>query len=127
MYYSRENPQTTSLRNTQYTEPANLGNLLTSDKKIVAFVGTSKNGTSFLVNNLAAMLSAKGINTAILDLTKNKNAYYIYTQNDENLRNQTFKCIEGLREGNANGINVSKNLTVYTTFSLISLFGNLRT
>ncbi len=113
--FSRNNINETSIRNTQYTEPANLSNLLTSDKKIVAFVGTSKNGTSFLVNNLAAMLSAKGINTAILDLTKNKNAYYIYTQNDENLRNQAFRCIEELRMGNANGINVNKNLTVYTT------------
>lgn len=93
----------------------NLANLLTSDKKIVAFVGTSKNGTSFLVNNLAAMLSAKGINTAILDLTKNKNAYYIYTQNDERLRNISYTCIENLRSGAARGIPVNKNLSVYTT------------
>lgn len=93
----------------------NLANLLTSDKKIVAFVGTSKNGTSFLVNNLAAMLSSKGINTAILDLTRNKNAYYIYTQNDERLRNISYNCIENLRSGVARGIPVSKNLTVYTS------------
>lgn len=51
----------------------NLGGLLSRDKKVVAFVGTSKNGTSFLVNNLAEMLSEKGIKTAILDLTQNKN------------------------------------------------------
>lgn len=104
-----------SIRNVQYSQSVDLSNLLTSDKKIVSFVGTSKNGTSFLVNNLAAMLSAKGINTAILDLTKNKNAYYIYTQNDETLRNQAFRCIEELRIGNPNGIKVNKNLTVYTT------------
>ena len=95
--------------------PNNLPNLLTADKKIVAFVGTSKNGTSFLVNNLAEMLSLKGINTAILDLTKNKNAYYIYTQNDENLRVRASKCIDNLRSGIAAGIEVHKNLTVYTT------------
>ena len=94
---------------------ADFSNLITGNNKIVAFVGTSKNGTSFLVNNLATMLAAKGINTAILDLTKNKNAYYIFTQNDENLRNQAYNCVNELRIGNPSGIKVSKNLTVYTT------------
>lgn len=92
-----------------------LNGLLTRDKKIVAFVGTSKNGTSFLVNNIAEIMSQKGINTAILDLTKNKNAYYIYTENEENLRKTAYNCIADLRRGNATGIQVHKNLTVYTT------------
>lgn len=90
-------------------------NLVTSDCKIVSFVGTSKNGTSFLVNNLAVLLSNKGIKTAILDLTKNRNAYYIYTLNEDALREKSFRCIDGLRSGVADGIQVSKNLTVYTT------------
>lgn len=90
-------------------------NLVTSDCKIVSFVGTSKNGTSFLVNNLAVLLSNKGIKTAILDLTKNKNAYYIYTLNEDALREKSFRCIDGLRSGVVDGIQVSKNLTVYTT------------
>ena len=94
---------------------ANLESLLTRDKKIVAFVGTSKNGTSFLVNNLAEMLSQKGIKTAILDLTNNKNAYYIYTENEEELRKKAYNAIENLRRGNPEGIQVNKNLTVYTT------------
>mgnify|MGYP004522333421 FL=1 len=97
-----------------YEDDGNLANLLTGDKKIAAFVGTSKNGTSFLVNNLAALLSSKGINTAILDLTKNKNSYYIYTLNEDSLRNKAFSCIEGLRRGVADGIRVNNNLTVYT-------------
>ena len=94
---------------------SNLSNLIIGDKKLVAFVGTSKNGTSFLVNNLAVNLSNRGINTAILDLTKNKNAYYIYTANEDRLREQSFRCIEGLRRGVPEGIKVNKNLTVYTT------------
>ena len=94
------------------TEVSNLGN---SDCKIVSFVGTSKNGTSFLVNNLAVLLSNKGIKTAVLDLTKNKNAYYIFTLNEDALREKAFKCIDGLRSGVADGIQVNKNLTVYTT------------
>ena len=106
-----------AVENTQnsYSMSTDLSRLLTRDKKVVAFVGTSKNGTSFLVNNLAEMLSQKGINTAILDLTQNKNAYYIYTENEENLRKVAYDCIGSLRRGNANGIQVHKNLTVYTT------------
>jgi hypothetical protein len=92
-----------------------ISSLITGNRKVVAFVGTSKNGTSFLVNNLAAQLSHKGINTAILDLTKNKNAYYIYNLNDDTLREKAFRCIDGLRSGIADGIQVNKNLTVYTT------------
>ena len=93
----------------------NLKNLLSMSNKLVAFVGTSKNGTSFLVNSMAEILSRRGIKTAILDLTQNKNAYYIYTQNDEELRKTAFSCIENLQNGVAKGIEINKNLTVYTT------------
>lgn len=104
----------------EQTEPyiesnLNLDYLLAGDKKIVAFVGTSKNGTSFLVNNVAELLSEKGIKTAILDTTKNKNAYYIYTENEESLRQTAFASIKELTRGNARGIQVNKNLDVYTT------------
>ena len=94
---------------------SNLESLLSMSNKLVAFVGTSKNGTSFLVNSMAEILSKKGIKTAILDLTQNKNAYYIYTQNDEELRKIAFSCIENLQNGVVRGIEVSKNLTVFTT------------
>ena len=93
---------------------SSLENLLTSDKKIVAFVGTTKNGTSFLVNNLADMLSMQGVKTAILDLTKNRNAYYIYTKNEEELRKTAIESIDKLAHGIAEGIKVNKNLDVYT-------------
>ena len=92
----------------------NISNLLTRDKKLVAFLGTSKNGTSFLVNNVAESLSASGINVAILDATKNRNAFYIYTKNEEDLRQKAAKSIQQLINGNADGIKVNKNLTVYT-------------
>ena len=104
-------------RELQYTQNTNVDftRLFTSDKKAVAFVGTSKNGTSFLVNNLADVISQSGIKTAILDLTKNKNAYYIYTENEEELRKKAFSCIDNLRRGNPAGISVNRNLDVYTT------------
>ncbi len=89
--------------------------LLTQDKKIVSFVGTSKNGVSFLINNIADILSNRGIKTAIVDLTKNKNSYYIYTENREELREIAYSSMENLKRGNPAGIEVNRNLTVYTS------------
>ena len=94
---------------------SNLNSLLTKDKKIVTFVGTTKNGTSFLVNNLATLFSSLGINTAILDMTSNRNAYYMYTNNEESLRNIALNSISKLQKGFAEGIQVNKNLVVYTS------------
>ena len=105
----------TKLTNTRRTYPTDaIDALLTREKKIVTFVGTSKNGTSFLVNNLALSLSKKGIDVAILDATKNRNAYYIYTENEEDKRQIAEKSIPNLINGVAAGIKVSKTLTVYT-------------
>lgn len=98
-----------------YSQNVNIESLLSKDKKIVTFVGTSKNGTSFLVNNLAELFSSMGINTAILDVTKNKNAYYIYTKNEEELRKVAFNSMSNLEKGIAQGIKVNNNLTVYTS------------
>ena len=103
-------------RNQSYdeVESVDISNLLTSDKKIACFVGTSKNGTSFIINNIAQILSGNGINTAILDTTRNRNSYYIYTNNEESLRKTASQCIDDLVGGMANGIKANKNLTVYT-------------
>lgn len=92
----------------------NVSGLLSRDKKVVAFVGTTKNGTSFLVNNLGKCLSSMGIKTAILDLTMNRNSYYIYTKNEEKLRNIAYESIKKLRSGICEGINVDKYLDVFT-------------
>ena len=98
----------------QYPE-LNIDNIIDSNQKLAAFVGTSKNGTSFLINNVAEILSTNGINTAILDLTQNRNAYYIYTKNEEELRNQSNYIMKNLKIGKANGIQAHKNLTIYTS------------
>ena len=89
--------------------------LLTQDKKLFSFIGTSKNGVSFLANNMAFILSERGINTALVDLTRNKNSYYIYTQNKEELREIAYNSMESLKNGEPNGIQVSRNLTVFTS------------
>ena len=102
-------------KNDQTYPDVDISNLLTSDKKVACFVGTSKNGTSFVVNNIAEITSQMGINTAILDTTKNRNSYYIYTKNEEDLRKTAMDSINNLLQGTASGIQVNKNLAVYTS------------
>lgn len=102
-----------------YIEPTaritkNLSTLLTSEKKIVSFVGTTKNGTSFVVNNLGLVLSEMKISTAILDMTQSKNSYYMYTNNEEKLKRIAENSITNLEKGTAQGIKVDRNLTIYT-------------
>ena len=113
-YNYEENEEEKNIQSYDYNS-TQLESLLTGDKKIVAFVGTSKNGTSFLVNNMADMLSKQGIKTAILDLTKNRNAYYIYTKNEEELRKIAYSSIDNLVQGTASGIKVNSYLDVYTS------------
>ncbi len=103
------------IRQENNPQDINIESLLTRDKKIVSFVGTSKNGTTFLVNNLGELFSSMGIKTAILDMTQNKNSYYIYTKNEEELRRVAFNCMTNLEKGMPEGIKANKNLTVYTS------------
>ena len=113
-YYQNYNMN--QIQNTyQQHEDVDISSLLTANKKVACFIGTSKNGTSFIVNNLAEITSSMGIDTAILDTTKNRNSYYIYTKNEEELRNTAMNCVNNLLNGNALGINAGKNLTVYTS------------
>ncbi len=98
--------------NNQFT-PNN--NVIAGNGKLVAFVGTTKNGTSFIINNLAQLLSQKGVKTAILDLTKNKNSYYMFTDNDTNLMKIATESISNLSGGIVNGLEVNKNLTLFTS------------
>ena len=99
---------------TSYSSNNNVSDLLLKDKKVISFVGTTKNGTSFLVNNLAKSLASMGIKTAILDLTTNRNSYYIYTKNEEKLRNIAYESIKKLNEGIISGIAVNQYLDVFT-------------
>jgi len=115
VYEEPEDEDDFFLQRTNYNSQGNLANLLTKDRKIVTFVGAEKNGTSFLVNNLAAMFAENGIDVAILDLTKNKNSYYIYTNNDERLRRIAYESMNKLQRGMAEGIQINRSLTVYTS------------
>ena len=111
----KENNEKMVLSDNISGDTIDISSLLTSDKKIVSIVGTSKNGTSFILNNLAELLSSQGINVAILDATQNRNTYYIYTKNEESLRRTAYESIKNLANGKAKGISVNSNLTVYTS------------
>ena len=111
--YMGANMYNNNLQNVVNTE-VDISSLLTPDKKIACFIGTSKNGTSFIVNNVAQVLASQGVSTAILDMTQNRNAYYIYTNNEEELRNTAMNCFQNLIAGVAKGIQANRNLTVYT-------------
>ena len=115
--YNKEQVNETEIVQTQYNNSSieNLSRTLTKDKKVVCFVGTTKNGTSFIVNNAAHLLASMGISTAILDMTKTKNAYYIYTNSEEKLMNIAKNSINNLKSGIAEGIKINKNLSVYTS------------
>ena len=110
-YYAYQNE---SVNNEEELKNTDLSYLLTPDKKVITFLGTTKNGTSFIVNNIAEFMSSMGVNTAVLDTTKNRNSYYIYTKNEEQLRQIAATSVQGLAQGVARGISVNKNLTVYT-------------
>lgn len=103
------------LENTEPTPYYDINSFLNEGKKVVTFIGARKSGTSFLVNNIAEVLSNKGVNVAILDTTISRDTYYIYTKNEEFLRRVAISSIEGLTHGEAKGIKVNNNLTVYTT------------
>lgn len=107
-----DNMKTKNIETENYYD---INSLLNKGKKIITFMGASKSGTSFILNNVAQLLSNKGVNVAILDATQNKNSYYIYTKNEESLRKIAYSCIDGLMQGECKGIEVNNNLTVYTS------------
>lgn len=84
-------------------------------KKMVVFVGANKSGTTFMVNAVAHNLANSNVVVGILDMAKDKNLYYIYNQDDKNLRNIASECMQKLGDGVDSYIPVSKNLKVYTT------------
>ena len=111
--YTNYNNQTTNMNMVNNTQVQNATTQI-NNKNVFSFVGTSKNGTSFLVNSLGILFSSIGINTAIVDLTKNKNDYYMCTNNEERLREIATLSIIKLEKGIAEGVQINKNLSVYT-------------
>ena len=107
-----QNPQLYNQNEEYIEQPQSMLNM--GSGKLCVFTGTSKNGVSFIVNNLAQMLIQSNVKVAILDETQNRNSFYIYTNNDEPLINKAVSSIRNLENGLAKGLDVSRYLTVYT-------------
>jgi hypothetical protein len=68
-------------------------------KKTIAFIGAHKTGTTFIINAIAAILTSKGVKTAILDLTQNKDTYSIYAANNSEYKEVAASSIPNLAIG----------------------------
>ncbi|MEG2348482.1 MAG: hypothetical protein RSB67_02410 [Clostridia bacterium] len=82
-------------------------------KKIVCFVGAPKAGTTFCINAIGTCLARNKVKTAIVDVTRKRDTYTIYTYDNEGKRNI---AAESLRYA-SNGMNeplVYEKLSVYT-------------
>ena len=89
--------------------------VIAGNGKIVSFVGASKNGTSFIVNCLALLLANDGIKVAIADFTKNKNSYYLFTDNDSDKVKIASNSMKNLSNGIVDGLKIKNNLYLFTS------------
>ncbi len=82
-------------------------------RKVVCFVGAHKTGTTFVTNAVATYLTRRGIKTAIIDVTRNKDSYFIYAINNENNRETAAKSLSLLAKGKDCPLEVNR-ISVYT-------------
>ncbi len=82
-------------------------------KKIVCFVGAPKSGTTFCINAIGTFLARNRVKTAIVDVTRKRDTYTIYTYDNEGKRNIAAESLKYA----SNGLNeplVYEKLSVYT-------------
>lgn len=89
--------------------------VIAGNGKMVTFVGATKNGTSFIVNCLALLLANEGIKVAIADFTRNKNSYYLFTDNDSDKVKIAANSMKKLSNGVVEGLKVKNNLYLFTS------------
>ena len=89
--------------------------VIAGNGKIVSFVGASKNGTSFIVNSLGILLANDGIKVAIVDFTKNKNSYYLFTDNDSDKVKIAADSLKKLSNGVIDGLKIKDDLYLFTS------------
>lgn len=83
-------------------------------KKVVAFVGAPKSGTTFCINAIGTYLAKNKVKTGIVDLTRKRDSYTIYTYDNEGKRNI---AAESMRYA-SNGLNeplIYDKLSIYTS------------
>ena len=82
-------------------------------KKVVAFVGAPKVGTTFCINAIGTSLAKSRVKTAIVDLTRKRDSYTIYTYDNEGKRNIAAESLKYA----SNGLNeplIYEKLSIYT-------------
>ncbi len=82
-------------------------------KKTVCFVGAPKVGTTFCINAIGTYLARNKVKTAIVDLTKKRDTYTIYTYDNEGKRHIAAESLKYA----SNGLNeplIYDKLSIYT-------------
>lgn len=82
-------------------------------KKIVCFVGAPKSGTTFCINAIGTYLARNKVKTAIVDVTRKRDTYTIYTYDNEGKRSIAAESLKYASSG-MNEPLVYEKLSVYT-------------
>ena len=83
-------------------------------KKVICFIGAPKAGTTFCVNAIATHLARKDVKTAIVDMTRKKDTFTIYTYDSEGKRNIASQSLRYASKGINEPLNYDK-LSIYTS------------
>lgn len=82
-------------------------------KKVVCLIGAPKTGTTFCINAIATMLHRKNIKVGIVDLTKKRDSYILYTYDNEGKRAIAAESMKYASNGLNQPLTYGK-LSVYT-------------
>ncbi len=82
-------------------------------KKTVCFVGAPKAGTTFCINAIGTYLAKKGVKTAIVDMSRKRDMYTIYTYDNTGKRNIAGESLKYASNGKNEPL-VYEKLSIYT-------------
>ena len=82
-------------------------------KKTVIFVGAPKVGTSFCINAIGTHLARQKVKTAIVDMTRKRDMYTIYTYDNTGKRNIAERSLQFASNGKNEPL-VYDKLSIYT-------------
>ena len=82
-------------------------------KKTVCFVGAPKAGTTFCINAIGTYLAKKGVKTAIVDMSRKRDMYTIYTYDNTGKRNIAGESLRYASSGKNEPL-VYEKLSIYT-------------
>ena len=68
-------------------------------KKVVCFIGAPKTGTTFCINAIGTSLAKNKVKTAIVDMTRKRDLYNIYTYDNEGKRSIAAQSLKYASKG----------------------------